>query len=121
MNTSYNGVINTNGQWENLSTLTGMTFVKDIIYSIQIQNPAWLKVGENGVPFLFNRDIPFPWKAKENTDLYIKTTGRNSVLTIDTDTGFFLNKSDGGGGGSTAKNTADLLVEKINRNIIEID
>lgn len=59
MNTSYNGVINTNGQWENLSTLTGITFVKDIIYSIQIQNPAWLKVGENGVPFLFNRDIPF--------------------------------------------------------------
>lgn len=116
MNTAYSGVINTNGQWENLSTLTGITFVKDTIYSIQIQNPAWLKVGENGVPFLFNRDIPFPWKAKENTDLYIKTTRQNSVLSIDTDTGFFLNKS-GGGGGSTAKNTAIIQKDNVVREV----
>lgn len=104
--TSYNGVVNTNEEWENLATLTEITFEKDTIYSIQIQNPAWLKVGENGVPFLFNRDIPFPWKAKEDTDLYIKTTGQNIVLSIDTDTGFFLNKS----GGGTTINNEDITV-----------
>lgn len=114
--TAYNGVVNTLGEWVNISTLTEISFIKDTIYSIQIQNQAWLKVGENGVPFLINSDKMFPWKAKENTSLYIRTP-RQALLTIDTDTGFFLNKNGGGGGTATYKSFKQKDI--VDRNITE--
>lgn len=68
---SYTGVVNTNGEFVSLATTTGFSFSEGNTYSMQIQNTAYLKVG-NAV-FCF-RDEKFQYKASSD-DLKIKTYG----------------------------------------------
>ncbi len=91
----YTGTIQTNGEYVNLATEAGITFTEGTTYAIQIQNPAWLREGENGKGFLFDKDKGLSWTCK-GEDLYIKTDYRDAIVNIAEDSGFFLNKSNGG-------------------------
>lgn len=118
MSNLYTGEINTQGEYVNLAQIAGITFTQDTTYAFQIQNAAWLREGTEGKGFLFNKDKGYNWTCKGD-DLYIRTTLSPAIVNIAENSGFFLNKSSGGGGGSTIKNTADLLIDEVNRNIIE--
>lgn len=75
---SFTGTINTNGEFVEVSELTDITFTNGTTYKMQIQNYAYLKIG-NAV-FCFNNE-KFDYKASSDT-LYIKTTGASCELTI---------------------------------------
>lgn len=99
--------INTNGEYQNLATLAGITFVQKENYAIQIQNPAWLREGTDGKGFLFNSDKGYTWKCT-GEDLYIRTEYMPAVINIAENSGFFLNKSNGGGGSTI--NNQDITI-----------
>ena len=76
---SFTGTINTNGEFAEVSELTDVTFSSGTTYNMQIQNVAYLKVGD--AVFCFNNE-KFDYKASSDT-LYIKTaTGSACELTI---------------------------------------
>lgn len=75
---SFTGVINTNGDWETVASLTNITFTEGTTYNIQINNLAYLKIG-NAV-FSFNGE-KFDYKASSD-DLYIKTNNNSCTLSI---------------------------------------
>lgn len=105
MSNLFTGTINTNGEYQNLATLADITFTQDTVYAIQIQNSAWLREGTNGKGFLFNNDKGYNWKCTGD-DLYIKTSGQSVIINIAENSGFFLNKSQGG----TTINNEDITV-----------
>lgn len=96
MSNLYTGTIQTNGEYVNLAELTGITFTEGTTYAIQLQNMAWLREGTDGKGFLFNRDKGYSWTCKGD-DLYIRTESQSVVINIAENSGFFLNKNDGGG------------------------
>lgn len=80
---SYTGVINTNGEYETVESLTNVSFTSGTTYNMQIQNqgylnPVYMKVGN--AEFKFG-DEKFDFKAGSD-DLYIKTTEGPIVLVI---------------------------------------
>lgn len=68
MTNIYTGTINPNG-YETLSSLTGVEFVEDVKYSIQLLNPAYVREGTVGKGFLINSYDPIYYIA--NATLYI--------------------------------------------------
>lgn len=72
MTNLYTGKIDTEGQYQNLETLTELTFTADTKYTIQVQNSAWIKEGSTGDGFYINDATPFTF-TKGTDDLYIKT------------------------------------------------
>lgn len=79
MTTSFTGKIETNGEYETVSSLSGVTFTSGKSYSIQIQNLAYLKIAD--AEFAIYTDEPFTYTASSD-DLYIKTDYASCVLTI---------------------------------------
>ena len=79
MTESYTGSIKTEGQFETVESLTNVTFTAGNTYTMQIQNLAYLKLGD--AVFSITTDQPFTYKAGTD-DLYIKTTYGECVLTI---------------------------------------
>lgn len=75
---SFTGVINTNGEWETVSSLTNITFAEGTTYNMQINNLAYLKIGD--AVFSFNCE-KFDYKAGTD-DLYIKTNNNSCTLSI---------------------------------------
>lgn len=76
--TGYTGNINTNQEFQSVATLTGITFSSGKTYNMQIQNSAYLKLGD--AVFCFNNE-KFDYKAGTD-DLKIKTTYNSCILTI---------------------------------------
>lgn len=79
MATSYTGRIGTDGQYVDLATESGVTFTSGTTYTIQIQNLAYLKLGD--AEFAIYTNDPFTYTAGSDT-LYIKTTYNTCVVTI---------------------------------------
>ena len=75
---SFTGTINTHNTYQKVSDLTGITFISDRTYTIQVQNAAYFKV--DNAEFLFSNK-EFQYKAS-NYDLYIKTSTMPCVLSI---------------------------------------
>ena len=76
---SYTGTINTNNEFADLATLTGITFTSGNTYTIQIQNLAEFKVGD-AVFTIYTDD---PWNFVAGTDApYVKTDLQDCILTI---------------------------------------
>lgn len=69
----YTGKVDTEGQYQTLASLTGLTFEDGAKYVIQIQNSAWIREGITGDGFYVNNLNPITYTAGENT-LYIKTS-----------------------------------------------
>lgn len=75
---SYTGIINTNGVFENVTTLTEVTFTQGNTYTIQIQNLAWVKIADA----IFEvGGKPFTYKAGED-ELQVKTPNANAIISI---------------------------------------
>lgn len=77
----YTGKIDTEGQYKSLASETGVTFVADTKYVIQIQNQAMLREGETGEGFLINSPWPIQYTKGED-DLYIKTNNFACIVNI---------------------------------------
>ena len=76
---SYTGIIETNGNWEKVSTKAGFTFATGKSYTMQLQNQAYLKV--SNAEFYIPTYTPFTYKASAD-DLYIKTVQPNTIVVI---------------------------------------
>ena len=116
MSNLYTGKINTNGEYQNLATLTDITFTQDTVYAIQIQNMAWLREGLTGKGFVFDLNKGFNWTCKGD-DLYIKTENQPVIVNIAENSGFFLNKSSGG---ATINNEALIQRDNVERDVESI-
>lgn len=79
MATSYTGTINTNGEFIDLATESGVTFTSGKSYTIQIQNIGYLKLGD--AEFAIYTNDPFTYTAGSD-DLYIKTLNNSCVVSI---------------------------------------
>lgn len=66
---SFNGTIETQGEFQTVSSLTNITFTSGNIYNIWVGNAAQVKVGNYIAPVLNEK---FDFKAGDD-DLYIKT------------------------------------------------
>lgn len=77
----FTGSVNTQGEYQDISTLSGVTFVNDTTYTLQIQNTAWIREGETGKGFLVTDITPFYYTARGNT-LYIRTENFPAILNI---------------------------------------
>lgn len=75
---SFTGIINTNGEFQEVETLTGVSFTIGNSYTMMIQNLAYIKVANAIFPITNEK---FQYKAGEE-DLYIRTDENNCVLTI---------------------------------------
>lgn len=47
---TFNGIVDTNGEWEDLDTLTSLTFSNDVMYTIYIGGVAQVKIDEAVFP-----------------------------------------------------------------------
>lgn len=75
---SYTGSINTNNEYVSVASETGVTFTNGNSYTMQVQNSAYLKIGD--AEFYVSNE-KFQYKAGSET-LYIKTSLSGCVLTI---------------------------------------
>ena len=75
---AYTGRIDTNNQYDTIESLTDITFTVGNTYTMQVQNDAYIKIGDAE---FYVADEKFQYKAI-NEDIYIKTTERSIVLTI---------------------------------------
>ena len=76
---SYTGTIKTDGEFELVETLTGVTFTVGNTYTMNVINTAEIKVANAIFPITNEK---FQYKAGAN-DLYIKTqNGYTCTLTI---------------------------------------
>ena len=71
-------IIETNGVYTDVETLTGITFVQGNTYTMQIQNTGYLKIGDAEFEL---RDKFLQYKDEGET-LYIKTQYLPCTLTI---------------------------------------
>lgn len=71
--------VNTNGEYLALGELADVSFTNGNSYTIQIQNPAYLREGTTGDGFFINDDKPFIYVAGAE-DLYIKAN--NAIVNI---------------------------------------
>lgn len=76
---SYTGTIKTNGEWQLVETLTGITFTVGNNYTMNVINSAEIKVANAIFPVTNEK---FQYKAGSE-DFYIKTqNGYTCTLTI---------------------------------------
>ena len=67
---SFTGLVDTNGEWVTVSSVSGVTFTSENTYTLQANNSCYLKVADAEFTVLPAQVIQF--KAG-NDDLYIKT------------------------------------------------
>ena len=76
---SYTGTIKTDGEWQSVETLAGITFTAGNTYTMNVINSAEIKVANAIFPISNEK---FQYKAGTD-DLYIKTQdGYTCTLTI---------------------------------------
>ena len=75
----FNGVVDTQGERQSLSTLGGFSFEDGKVYSIQIAgHTCTIGFDSSEGGFVIDNSIPFRYNS-DGSDLYIKTNGRVSV------------------------------------------
>lgn len=72
MSNLWSGNIATEGQYVSLAEKSGLSFSSGTKYTIQCQNPTWVREGEIGRGFFVSDDKPFDYTAGNDT-LFIKT------------------------------------------------
>ena len=77
---SFTGVINTDGEWETVESLTNITFTIGNTYNCFVdKNDCHIKIGDYVRPIRIQGDVvDFNYKAGSE-DLYIKT-GKNDIV-----------------------------------------
>ena len=75
---SFTGKIDTAGEFETVASEASITLTSGKVYTMQIQDDAWLKVDD--AVFYFNNE-KFQYKQGSD-DLYIKSGPLGCVLTI---------------------------------------
>ena len=78
----WTGMIDTNDEYVKLETASEQTFVDKTVYTIQIQNTAWIREGEDGEGFIITSNKPFTMTYDENEDIYIKTGFQSCIVNI---------------------------------------
>ena len=78
MANSYTGTINTHNEFVKVSEVADFTFTEGNIYTMQIQNGAYIKISD-AIFYVYGEK--FSYKAT-SSDLYIKTSSLGCVLTI---------------------------------------
>ena len=78
MANSYTGTINTHNEFVKVSEVADFTFTEGNIYTMQIQNGAYIKIFD---AIFYVSGEKFSYKAA-SSDLYIKTSSLGCVLTI---------------------------------------
>lgn len=77
--------VKTDGKWEKVETVFGMTLTDDKLYSIQVCGVAKLTYGD-ATPttdcFTISFPQPFTYEKKSGDDLYILTDNIGAVVTI---------------------------------------
>lgn len=68
----WTGTVKSSDAYVTLASVSELTFTEGSKYVIQIQNPAWIREGEDGAGFYVFNDEPFEYTAGSD-DLYIKT------------------------------------------------
>lgn len=76
--TGFTGIIKHNNDFQNISTLTGVTFTQGKTYNIQVQEQAWIKLSDAKF-FVENEKFDF---TAGTTPLQIKTPSESCILTI---------------------------------------
>lgn len=77
----WTGRVDANDEYQNLETLSGLTFTSGNKYQIQIQNTAWLREGTTGEGFIINNTKPVTLNYKGD-DVYIKSGTSGCVVNI---------------------------------------
>ena len=67
--------------YKTITELTGVTFTPGTVYTIQIQNAAYIREGQDGDGFLITDNKPFQYTAS-NDDLYIKRLAPYGTIVI---------------------------------------
>ena len=75
---SFTGQINTAGEWETVSSLTGITFTSGKKYNMYADSQCQLKIADYIVPVFHEK---FDYTAGSD-DLYIKTGANDVTLAI---------------------------------------
>lgn len=75
-------VLNPQG-YQNIETLTGITFTIKNIYLIQIIGKAYFRRGTNGKGILIEKSDPFKYTPNTVEDVYIAAQHNNVILNID--------------------------------------
>ena len=75
---SFNGKVNTNGEWATLASVSGLTFTSKKFYTGYVGGQAELKIGEAIFPI---NNGKFYWTQEAN-QIYIKNNGVPTTLSI---------------------------------------
>ena len=67
--------------YKTLSELTGLTFVENKVYTVQIKSDSsyYVREGTEGIGFEDSEHKPFTWTYDGINDLYIGNTHGNSI------------------------------------------
>lgn len=77
---SFNGIVDTNGEWDDLATVTGITFANDVMYTIYVGGNAWVKAGDAEFPATNQKIYWTPTSG--NTGLKIKNITNPMTISI---------------------------------------
>ena len=77
--TNFTGKIDTEGQFEDVATLTGVSFTSGTSYTLQVRNFVQLKLGDGIIDV--NTTTPFTYVAGTD-DLKINTPQGATLLTV---------------------------------------
>lgn len=66
----YTGTIECNGEYKNVATETGVTFVTGNAYQIQFLNTGYIREGEIGKGIRISFDVPFTYEC-DGDNLYV--------------------------------------------------
>lgn len=81
MSNLWTGTLNANSQYTNLATLSEQTFTKGDKIQIQIQNPAYIREGEDGDGFLVMSSKPFIFEYDTDA-IFVKSLNQACVINI---------------------------------------
>lgn len=77
----WTGVVQANAEYQDLSTLSSITFEEGTSYQIQCLNPCIVREGTVGGGFTIDNTKPFEFVAKGD-DLYIKVSRNSCTVNI---------------------------------------
>ena len=78
----WTGEVDTQNTYQDLATLSSLTFTADNIYGIQIDGVAYIREGFIGKGSLIKDLSPVKWKAGTDT-MYICTVGKATVNILE--------------------------------------
>lgn len=81
MSNLWTGTLEANSEYTDLATLSEQTFTKGDKIQIQIQNPAYIREGNNGDGFLVMNNKPFVFEY-DTDEIYVKSLNQPCVINL---------------------------------------